>query len=278
MRRLGPVVGCLAFLAGSVPISAQPSWLIPDGRDRGRRSEREFPTVREVFPGNKFIFARVRYASWGGYWGWATDYPDSDLNFPIRLKELTTIDIEVDESGEPAHVVVDLTNRREMFKYPWLYLIEPGRLIFSEEEARNLREYLLKGGFLHVDDFWGEAEWANFQREFEKVFSPEDYPIRPIPLEHELFHIVFELTEIPQVPSIHHWMSTGLTYERWDAQEPRCLGVSDPNGRLMTVITHNTDLGDGWEREGENQEYFREFSAKKAYPLGINIVVYAMTH
>jgi hypothetical protein len=99
-----------------------------------------------------------------------------------------------------------------------------------------------------------------------------------IPLDHEIFNIVFHLDEVPQVPSIHTWLSSGQTYERWDAREAHCRGIYDGEGRLMVVVLHNSDLGDGWEREGEDEGYFREFSAPKAYPFGINIVVYAMTH
>ena len=137
---------------------------------------------------------------------------------------------------------------------------------------------LLRGGFLFVDDFWGEEEWRNFEYEFSRVFPPEEYPMFTIPLTHEIFHCVFEINEYPQVPSVHHWLGTGLTYERYDAETPHYKGVQDKQGRLMAVICHNTDLGDGWERENWDETYFREFSAKKAYPMGINIVVYAMTH
>ena len=118
------------------------------------------------------------------------------------------------------------------------------------------------------------------------MLPPEEYPMVTIPLDHEIFHIVFDLNEVPQVPGIRSFYTyegRDLTYEiRWVydryGTEARCWGIFDTHGRLMVVAIHNTDLGDGWEREGENYEYFKMYSAPKAYPIGINIVVYAMTH
>jgi hypothetical protein len=156
---------------------------------------------------------------------------------------------------------------------------EPGRLQFTEEEATTLRRYLLTGAFLMVDDFWGEAEWLNFYREIKRVF-PDREP-QELPLEHPIFSCVFPIREKHQIPNIRvgTWSrETGVTWERWDAKEVHYKGIFDDNGRMMSIICHNTDLGDGWEREGENEYYFREFSEKRAYPLGINIIFYAMTH
>jgi hypothetical protein len=226
----------------------------------------------ERFKADLFTFVRIRYSSYGGGWGggrWATDYPDSDLNFSYRLKELTAL--EVDPYGK----IIELTDEA-LLDYPFAYLIEPGHMLLEEEEVLGLRRYLLNGGFLMVDDFWGEAEWHNFYREIKRVF-PDREPVE-LPLEHEIFHIVYDLKMKPQVPSIHAWLQWGVTYERQDATEVHYRGIFDDKGRMMTIICHNTDLGDGWEREGESQEYFKEFSEKWSYPLGINIVTYAMTH
>lgn len=251
-------------------------------------AEGSYLREREIFPGNVFTFVRVRYGGLGRYSLWSIDYPDSDINFSERLDELTTIEVareaestiggKAQVKGKIKHEVLDLGQRERLFEYPFLYMVEVGSLSFNEQEVENLREYLLRGGFLHVDDFWGEYEWANWEYEIGRVFPSEIFPILDIPLSHEVFRIVFELDEVPQVPSLDYWEATGETHERPDATEPHVRGIFDRRGRLMVVMTHNTDLGDGWEREGENHEYFREFSAKKAYPLGINIVVYAMTH
>jgi hypothetical protein len=232
-------------------------------------------TNEERFKSDLFTFVRIRYSDgysrgWGGWGGrWRTDYPDSDLNFSFRLHELTSLPVD------PHGKILELSDDA-LFDYPFIYLIEPGNMLLSEDEVTALRRYLLNGGFLMVDDFWGEWEWANFYREIKRVF-PDREPFE-LPLEHEIFHCVYDLKMKPQVPSIHWWQRTGLTYEREDAVEPHYRGITDDKGRLMAIICHNTDLGDGWEREGESHEYFKEFSEKWSYPMGINIVTYAMTH
>lgn len=224
----------------------------------------------EHFQKDVFTFVRIRYqTAWGYGRDWATDFPDSDLNFPYRLQQLTSMRVD------PNYKVLELTDP-ELFDYPFVYLIEPGQMLLSDEEVRCLRRYLLNGGFMMVDDFWGEDQWHNLAKELRRVF-PDREP-QELPLEHPIFHCVYDLKEKPQVPSIHAWLGSGRTYERWDAETPHYRALFDDKGRMMAIICHNTDLGDGWEREGENVEYFREFSEKKAYPMGINIVVYAMTH
>jgi hypothetical protein len=224
------------------------------------------------FPHDRFTFVRVRYNSHSRWGQWATDYPDSDLNFSYRLQQLTSL--KVDPNGK----VLELTDPA-LYDYPFIYLIEPGRLQFTAEEAAALRRYLLNGGFLMVDDFWGENEWANLEYELKQVF-PDRTPVE-LPLEHPIFHCVYDLKEKPQIPSINaaQWgRPYGITWEREDAKEVHYKALFDDQNRMMAIICHNTDLGDGWEREGEDEWYFREFSEKKAYPMGINIVFYAMTH
>lgn len=226
----------------------------------------------EHFKSDVFTFVRIRYESFGGRGrgggNWATDYPDSDLNFSYRLHELTSL--EVDPHGK----IIELTDDT-LFDYPFIYIIEPGRMWLKDEEVAALRRYLLNGGFLMVDDFWGEDEYANLYENMKRVF-PNREPVE-LPLEHEIFHCVYDLKKKPQVPSIHAWYS-GMTTERSDAEEAHYKGIFDDEGRMMVIICHNTDLGDGWEREGMDPQYFKEMSEKYSYPMGINIVTYAMTH
>jgi hypothetical protein len=259
---------------------------------RRRRERRSLVRIeRDIFPSNAFTFCRVEYNSDSRGWGrrggsWATDYPEADENFSLRLSQITTLNVNRTEEGRFQHMVVRLDDP-ELFKYPFVYMLEVGRMVLGEPEREGLRSYLLRGGFLLVDDFWGDDAWENLQYELAQVLPAEEYPLVDIPLDHEIFHIVFDVDEVPQVPgvgSFYDWKVTGLTYEGYEGRyttygtEAHCKGVFDHNGRLMVVVMHNTDLGDGWEREGENYEYFRTFSAPKAYPMGINIVVYAMTH
>ncbi len=226
----------------------------------------------EHFKSDVFTFVRIRYESYGGRGrgggNWATDYPDSDLNFSYRLHELTSM--EVDPNGK----IIELTDDA-LFDYPFIYIIEPGRMVLNDDEVTALRRYLLNGGFLMVDDFWGEEEYANLAENLKRVF-PNREPVE-LPLEHEIFHCVYDLKKKPQVPSIHAWYN-GLTTERYDAEEAHYKGIFDDEGRMMVIICHNTDLGDGWEREGMDPQYFKEMSEKYSYPMGINIVTYAMTH
>ncbi len=233
-----------------------------------------------TFPTDFFTFVRIQYRSWGGRggWGrggrWLTDYPDSDLNFSFRLQQLTSLKVEPD----PLDKSIELTDDK-LFDHPFIYIVEPGRLLFMEDEVVALRKYLLNGGFLMVDDFWGNNEWLNFYDQIKRVF-PDREP-EELPLSHPIFHIVYDLKERPQIPSINTALwgrSQGITWERRDAEEVHYKGIFDDKGRMMAIICHNTDLGDGWEREGEDPWYFHEFSEKSAYPLGINIVFYAMTH
>ncbi len=248
--------------------------------------------VDEKFKDDVFTFVRIEYdddfgqyggggfggrrgggrGGWGGKW--RTDFPDSDLNFSYRLQQLTSLKVN------PEPITMRLTDGR-LYDYPFLYLIEPGALSFSEEEVVALRRYLSNGGFLMVDDFWGDMEYENFRRQIRRVYDrdPEE-----LPLDHPIFHCVYDLKEKPQVPSIDAALdgrAEGITYESHhygNVKDVHYRGLHDDKGRLVAIVCHNTDLGDGWEREGEDPWYFKEFAEKKAYPLGINIVTYAMTH
>jgi hypothetical protein len=284
-KRVALVTIALAVLGASGLCLAQYPYY------RGRRPPGVMPADRagvpdwkvdERFKKDVFTFVRVEYDSawgrggrrrgWGGGGSWATDWPDSDLNFSFRLQQLTSLRVN------PDPISLRLTDEK-LFDHPFLYMIEPGSLAFSEEEVVALRRYLFNGGFLMVDDFWGDDQWQNFYREIKRVF-PDREP-EELPLSHEIFQCVYRLKERPQVPSIHSWLQTGVTYEPYhggDTQTVHYKGISDDKGRLMVIVCHNTDLGDGWEREGESAEYFHEFSEKKSYPMGINIVTYAMTH
>jgi len=227
-----------------------------------------------AFQRDVFTFVRVHYdvdpadPGHSGQLRWGIDFPDSDLNLSWRLKQLTSLQVNPD--GRVLRLI-----EPELANYPFIYIVEPGKLLFSDQEVDVLRRYLLNGGFIMFDDFWGVDEWEKFEKQITRVF-PDRKPV-DLPMSHKIFHCVFDLRETPQVPGLpHYWM--GRTYERLDAKEPHYRGISDDKGRLMVLICHNTDMGDGWEREGEDEGYFRDHAEKFAYPLGVNIVFYAMTH
>jgi hypothetical protein len=230
------------------------------------------------FEKDVFTFVRLNYSSQnsrrrhGGQW--STDYPDADLNFSFRLQQMTSMKVD------PDCRVLKITDP-ELFRYPFVYIVEPGRLVFEDEEIPILRRYLLNGGFLMLDDFWGEEEWENMANEMKRVFPERSFV--DLPRTHPVFHCVFDLPDnlnlqCPNVDLGTRSQFDGVTWERPDAHDCHIRGISDDKGRLMVIACHNTDNGDGWEREGDNQYYFKEFSEKKSYPLSINIVFYVMTH
>ena len=230
------------------------------------------------FEKDVFTFARIRYSA-GGYGfggfrgrggGWHTDAPDSDLNLSYRLQQMTSI--RVDPNGR----YLNLTDP-ELLNYPWIYIVEPGALGFTEPEAEALRKYLKNGGFLWFDDFWGEDAWRNVEQEMKRVLP--DRSFTETKLDHPIYHCVFEIKSKGQIPGIGTWRNYGETSERGaDSAVVHHRAIVDDKGRLMVLATHNTDNGDGWEREGENADYFKTFSEKVAYPLGINVIFYVMTH
>jgi hypothetical protein len=239
-------------------------------------------TNAPAFESDTFTFARLRYtrrndAWWGGGYWWS-DSPDSDLNLSWRLHQVTSIKVNPD--GRYLH----LTDK-ELFDYPWVYVVEPGRLHFEDAEIEPLRKYLSNGGFLMADDFWGPNQWANFEREMKRVLTNRTFV--ELPMDHPIFHCVFDLKgPISKLQTMNRTYSrkaqeTGVTWESHEGVEckdMRLMAILDDKSRVMVVAAHNCDNGDGWEREGEDRYFFQEFAEKRAYPLGINIIFYAMTH
>ena len=229
-----------------------------------------------------FTFARIRYdRSRFGSWSagaWFTDFPDSDLNLSYRLQQVTSMKVNPDGR------VLRLTDS-ELFNYPWIYMVEPGRLQLRDEEVPILREYLLNGGFFMADDFWGEVQWTNFAEQMKRVFPEREFT--DLPMDHPIFHGVFDIT-VPknslQIPNYRAGIRSQYTHVTWEYHDgEECTEVHyrallDDQERIMVMACHNTDDGDGWEREGESDYFFHEFSEKRAYPLAMNILFYAMTH
>ena len=224
-----------------------------------------------------FTFCRImfRNAMDGDGGGWGVDYPRADVNLSFRLSELSRTPVSRDTIGDFNHIVISL-NDPELFKCPFIMMTEVGTTYLDESEAKNLREYLLRGGFLWADDFWGEYAWEHWARELGKVF-PSGYPIKDLPITHPIFHVLYDVQELPQIPSINVYFGCNCTWERPDAHVAHARGISDENGNLMVFITHNTDFGDAFEREGDNREYFERF-AGPGYAVGVNVILYALTH
>lgn len=215
----------------------------------------------------EFTFLRLIFSG-GGWMGsaWRVDYPKADQQFLFGLRKLT--DFGFVSAGARALPIMD----PEIFEYPFIYAVEVGYMHLSDEEAARLREYLLRGGFLVVDDFHGQYEWQNFYQQIKKVL-PEYEPAN-LPISHPIFHCYFDIRELIQVPGLQ-FLYSGRTWEK-GGREPRYWGIQDEGGRLLVMINHNVDLGDAWEW-AEQEAYPRRY-ANLAFQLGINYIIYAMTH
>jgi hypothetical protein len=238
----------------------------------------KYPTVSDH--DGRFHFCRLQYTSVRPQqrgMGWGTDYPYADINFSIRLSELTKTGVSMNKR-EPNHLVVQPTDPW-LGQCPFVMASDPGSAGFSPEDAEGLRNYLMKGGFLWVDDYWGPWAWNDFAQEIAKVLPPHEYPIRELTPDHAIFRTLFEVRQVPQVPAWQYWSgSGGDTSEMGEASaRAHMAAISDQRGRIMVLMSHNTDLADSWEREGENPQYFYSFSPQ-GYAIGLNVAVYAMTH
>jgi len=271
------VATAVAIVVAALAVAAQ----IPrfrGGRGGGAYSARARYATLDDFDGT-FQFCRIatKYAADGDGGSWNVDYPRADENLSIRLSELTKTSVGMGPDDLPKHLVIDL-QQPELFHCGFIMMTEVGRLFLDDQDAANLRNYLLKGGFLWADDFWGEYAWAYFERQMRKVFPAARYPIVDLPIDHPIFHELMSVQRVPQIPSINAWGGPGgRTSERFDSQTPHARAILDEKGRVMVFITHNTDFGDAFEREGDNHEYFIEFSVP-GYAVGVNVLLYAMTH
>jgi hypothetical protein len=220
-----------------------------------------------------FQFCRVVFDG-----SWSVDSPRADINLSIRLAELTKTRVGRNAIGDPNHLYIRLTDP-ELFSCPFIMMTEVGRGYVSPQEADALREYLLKGGFLWADDFWGTREWLSWEEQIRQVFPSDEYPIVDLDPGHPLFFSHFVVPATPQIASIQHWASTGGdTSERGaDSVDVHTRAILNDRGQIMVLMTHNTDVGDSFEREADDPTYFLNFSVP-GYAFGINALLYAMTH
>ena len=214
-------------------------------------------------PGNahEFYFTRAIYSGefddydQGGRW--AVDYPKADQQFLVALERLSVVDAYGSDNA------IELTDPM-LRHFPLLYAVEVGSMALSEAEALALRNYLLAGGFLVIDDFWGSWAWEQFSSQMHRVLP--------------VFHVFYNIDRVIQVPNVRlGWAAQngGPTHE-YDGIVPRVRGIFDDDGRLMVLINWNTDLGDAWEW-ADSPDYPLKFSTY-AFEIGINFVIYGMTH
>lgn len=283
-RRRGWIVGWLALQCALSMASGQ------DGaRDAALMDGLVLPQWDRselAIPDDTFAFARLRYS--GGKW--SSDYPESDINLSFRLEQLTSLDVNPDPP------LLELTDEA-LFDYPFIFMVNPHHgnrggwpFDFSEDEGAKLRDYLLNGGFLWVDDFWSRDMWEHFQDVIKDRVFPERQPVE-LTYDHPIFHNIFEMDKIPQVPSHDAWEGTefeGTPEKTWEWRMapndqdylavPRFMAYFDDDGRMCMLVNVNNDIADGWEEEGYAPWFFNAFSEKYCFPMAINVLFYVMTH
>lgn len=229
-------------------------------------------------PGD-FTFCRLAYMSVrrdGSGNGWTTDFPEAERNVLTRIGELTTTRISRWSHGEPGYAIVQATDP-DLYECPFIMATDVGELGFQPDEIDALRDYLFKGGFLWADDFWGSAGWSHFSDQIRKLL-PEFQLVELTP-DHPLFTQLYIIPKVPQIPSINSWRSSGGSTSEMgsDSARPSMWAVSDKDDRILVLITHNTDISDGWEREAYDDRYFYLFSPE-AYAVAVNVLLWAMSH
>jgi hypothetical protein len=233
-------------------------------------------------PDGSFVVCRLAYrsvrAEQSGI-GWQTDYPYAEVNLTTRLSELTKTRVSRDANQQPNFYVVRPLDDA-LFNCPFLVASDAGTAGFRADEAERLRSYLLKGGFLWADDFWGSAAWSHWSSQISRVLPSDQYPIEDVALDDPMLHSLFDIKTIPQITNIQFWRRFGgtETSERGsDSADVHLRVIRDSHRRVMVVMTHNTDVADSWEREGEDPAFFYQFSPA-GYALGIDVLLHALTH
>jgi len=274
MSRLrGGLVVMLALVAVSGAVSLAQRFGVVEGAGAGiRMPPRDFHDGR--FTLCKWMFRSDRFEA-GGI-GWSTDYPFGEINLLTRLSELTKVPVSRDGRGAVNYWVVRLTDD-QLFECPMLIGSDVGTASLSTMEAERLRQYLLKGGFLWVDDFWGSRAWQQWSSLMARVLP--EFPIVDVAATDAIRQTLFTVAEVKQVPSIFSWGGPGSDPRERGSDSPHAdfRAIADARGRIMVAMTHNTDIGDSMEREGDDPQYFAAFSPS-GYALATDIVLYALTH
>ena len=220
---------------------------------------------------SEWIFARFHYDNGGefgafrGFQRWAADYPKSDRQFIVGVRRLTRLDTR------PTEQVID-ANSDDIFNWPWIFVEDAGAWRVSQTQAARLRDYLLKGGFIMFDDTHGDVEWEYMMAGIRMVFPDRD--VEELADKDEVFHVLYDLDDRFQIPGTRYiWGNRRYTA---DSAVPKWRGIRDDQGRLMVVICHNSDVGDAWE--WADSPRYPEAATSMAYKLGINYIMYSMTH
>jgi hypothetical protein len=267
--------GALAAIVVAVAGVAHAQRFFREGSYAPRYAPSEMPDANFVVC--RLAYRQVRSEPSGI--GWMTDYPYAEINLTTRFSELTKTRVSRDSTRTPNFYVVRPLDDA-LFNCPFVVASDAGTIGFREDEAEHMRNYLLKGGFFWADDFWGSAAWDHWASQIARVFPPADFPIEDVQIGDPMLRSLFEVKEIPQITNIQFWRRFGgtQTSERGeDSAEVHFRAIRDSHRRIMVLMTHNTDVADSWEREGEDPAFFYQFSPS-GYALGIDVLLHAMTH
>lgn len=235
--------------------------LTPDWQEKA-----EFAFARLMFPPGPLNGYRGRDAEWHqGISLWTQDYPRADRHFSQAVRRLTRVHTRSVE--QPVNL-----EEGDAYDWPWLYAVQVGEWGLSDAQGKLLREYCLRGGFFMADDFHGQAEWYEFESRIKKAFP--EYPIRDIEDADAIFHTVYDLNDRYQIPGQAH-LYNGYKGGA-DGRGAHWRGIFDAQGRVMVAISYNSDVGDAWEY-ADDPRYPAKF-ADLAIRLGVNYIIYAMTH
>jgi hypothetical protein len=282
------ITPCVVLLVAVVFLSAEAQFFGGGGSRRSyeirdpeliREQEEMQNSLDPRFAEDVFTFARLKFDAdrgygFGGGRMWDDDTPAADLSLTYRLHQVTSLKVR------PGLNYIDITTK-DLPKYPFVYVASAGRMVLEDDEVAALRAYLLNGGFLMADDFWGDDQWQHFYEQIKRIF-PEREPVA-LTLDHRIFHTVFDFKQAPQIPSVGAFLDYHQSYDPgWPYNEknhdPHYYAIYDDKQRMVMLICHNNHFGDGWEHETDDHTYFDRFSEPQAYPMFINILVYAMTH
>jgi len=259
----------LALVLAVMRVAAQRDSILINGRNLQTPINHGLP---EKMLG--FTYCRLRYQNIRRQRksGWGDDYPQADYNFMVRLSELTKAPISRWNDGSPGFANVTALDP-DLFQCPYLRMQNAANYDFSPEETQRMHDYLLKGGFLWIDDNW-DPDFEYIRPNLLRILPGAR--IVDLPVDHPMFSIVYRVNPLPQIPSLGAWQRTGQDSEIGPSTV-HYYGVFDERDRLVVLVSMNSDVSDSWEREGDNHAYFETFG-QKGYALGVDVAVWAMTH
>jgi Domain of unknown function (DUF4159) len=240
----------------------------------------EIPLPPDYSEKTEWAFARLMFppGPLNGYWGrdldwhtgislWSQDFPRADRHFSQAVRRLTRLHVR------SAEQIVNL-EEGDAYDWPWLYAVQVGEWGLTDHQGQLLREYLLRGGFFMADDFHGDAEWREFETRIHKVLP--EFPIREIPDDDPIFHNIYDLSEKYQLPGQAHLRAGYKNVNGAAAKGAHWRGIYDDKGRILVAISYNSDVGDAWEFADDR--FYPEKFSDLAIRLGVNYIIYAMTH